>query len=285
MQHTITRLLKVSFVVFFFMIFSPASSVFAASTTLSVSPSEGTFDKEFTVNVVVDGHGDVFNAAQATASLSAQLAIKEVVLGDCGFSFITTPSSSDLSFSGVLLGKKAQKCTVYSATLIPIEKGTGTLSFPKATVRKYGDASNVLSSIKNGSYELTGTVKDDSLKVPTPTGDNYTVIIKLINTSDQPASSQVVSLTPAEAENSFKSTTDKSGNAKFENVKKGVYVIGVEGQKETKILNINGSNHVITFSMKISATSKYFIYIATSILLAIFLMGVIGYFIKKKRNK
>ena len=46
---------------------------FAASATLGPEPQGGSFGKAFSVNMIVDGHGEQFNAAQATVTVSPNL--------------------------------------------------------------------------------------------------------------------------------------------------------------------------------------------------------------------
>ncbi len=79
------------------------ASISAASTTLAASPSAGLYDGPFTVDLVIDGHGDVFNAAQVKVALSSNLAVKNFALGNCGFSFLHVPSANNPSFAGVIL--------------------------------------------------------------------------------------------------------------------------------------------------------------------------------------
>lgn len=119
--------------------------------------ASGSFDRPFQVDVIIDGHGDTFNAAEATVQLSEAVQVEEVVLGDCNLSFLTTPSRGNLSFSGVILSGSAKKCTAYTVMLSPTAKGKASLTFSDAAVRQYGDAADVLSSVKNGSFTLTGT--------------------------------------------------------------------------------------------------------------------------------
>ncbi len=132
---------------------------FAASTTMDLSPQSGSYGKPFTVNLVIDGHGDKFNAAQATVALSPNLKIQNLVLGDCNFSFLHTPTIQTPSFAGVILSSSATKCTVYTLTLVPVAKGNGSISLTKASVRRFGDAANVLSSTHNATYTLTAALK------------------------------------------------------------------------------------------------------------------------------
>jgi|GEM_PF-5962937 len=161
----------------------------AANTVLAASPATGTFQSPFTVDIIIDGHGDVFNAAQAKVVVSLNLAIKNLALGDCSFSFFRTPTVGDPSFAGVLLGSAAQKCTVYTLTLLPLKTGAASLSLRSATVRRYGDAADVLSSIQNGSYTLT--VKE-----------NASPIVLAASTSATPAtfSAAVTQVTPIQSD-------------------------------------------------------------------------------------
>src|SRR5947209_20054927 len=87
---------------------------FAANGTIKVSPGNGTYANSFTINMVIDGGGQSFNAAQAAIKLSQNLAVKDITLGNCNFSFIKTPSVDDLSFSGAILGGSVSNCTLYT---------------------------------------------------------------------------------------------------------------------------------------------------------------------------
>src|SRR5690348_7349389 len=87
------------FVLCLFPLFSIVTKpAFAASTVMGFLPSTGSYSQPFTVNLVIDGHGDTFNAAQATITPSSNLVVKDVMLGDCNFSFLITPGITNLSF-------------------------------------------------------------------------------------------------------------------------------------------------------------------------------------------
>src|SRR5437660_243341 len=104
------------FNVFIFFVFVTPSA-FANTANISLSPTTGSFGKPFTVSVIVNGGGDKFNAAQATVTIPDSIFIQNLITGDCNFSFLQTPTVSNASFSGVLLGSSLQKCTVYTMTL------------------------------------------------------------------------------------------------------------------------------------------------------------------------
>ena len=139
----------------------------AASTVLAASPSAGLYTTPFRVDLTIDGRGDAFNAAQAKVIASSNLAAENLVLGNCNFSFLQTPSAKDPSFAGVMLGSSAKKCTVYTLTLVPNKTGTASLSLTHATVRRYGDAADVLSSIQNGMYTIA-SVSASPVALPLP---------------------------------------------------------------------------------------------------------------------
>ena len=236
---------------------------FAASTTLSVSPQSGSYGKSFPVSLVIDGHGDTFNAAKATVTLSNTLTVKDLVLGDCNFSFMTTPSAANPSFEGAILGGSSKKCTVYTFTLIPTAKGNATISLTKATVRRYGDAVEVLSSTQGGSYTITAAVSTDSQSaqtqgtpVPTPANGLYSVAIKVFSSDNKPVNGATVNLSAVAGSAPLTVTTDKTGTAFFPNIKSGVYAATVEQQKHEvakTILNVRGANHILTLGINIQA--------------------------------
>jgi hypothetical protein len=128
---------------------------FAAGTVLGIAPASGTFEKPFKAAIIIDGHGDIFNAAESTVVLSEGLKVKDISIGDCNFLFTHKPTTKDLSFRGIILKNSAKKCTVYTTTLIPNQKYPGSVSFIHATVRRYGDAKNVLTAVENGEFNST----------------------------------------------------------------------------------------------------------------------------------
>src|SRR5258708_9599806 len=134
---------------FFFISVVLVHPAFATGSTIAPSPSTGSFGKPFTVNVVVDGQGDKFNAAQATVNITSNLKIQDVELGDCNFSFLKTPSVENPSFAGIIISTYSTKCTAYTLTLAPIQKGKTTITLTKGSVKRYGDAKEILSSTVN----------------------------------------------------------------------------------------------------------------------------------------
>lgn len=151
------------------------------TATINVSPSSGSFaiGQQFTVSVVIDGGGQVFNAAQANIALSSNLSIQAFVLtpatsGGCNFTFANnkkTPTALDPSFAGAILNGSSSRCTVYSLVLSATAPGTGTITLTKAEVKAYGEHGEILLSVQNGSYTITSapTPTPTTAPVPTPT--------------------------------------------------------------------------------------------------------------------
>ena len=233
------------------------SGAFAASTTLGMSPQSGSFGKPFSVDLVIDGHGDKFNAAQATVNLSANLKMQNLVLGDCNFSFLTTPSLQNPSFAGVILSSSATNCTVYTLTLVPVAKGNGSISLTKASVRRYGDAVNVLSSTQNGTYTLTAALKapaEPSTNMMNSQNGLYTVVLKISSSQDTPVTPATVLLKQVSGTQQQQATTDATGTVQFSNLKTGIYDATIE-ENNTKvgenIINVSGANHVLMLGINL----------------------------------
>jgi hypothetical protein len=234
-------------------------NVFAADTTIAPSPSKGSFNKPFSVNMVIDGHGDKFNAAQAKVNISSNLIVQNLTLGDCNFSFLHTPSIENPSFAGVIISTYSTKCTVYTLTLAPKEKGKAKINLSNVSIKRYGDAVNILSSVANGSYNLTGVTNTATGQINqvenTSTKGLYTLYLKVFSSGTTPVSDAIVTLNATSARNKHTGITDKIGTAHFSNLQSGVYdaVVTEKGSKvgET-IINVNGTNHVLTLSINLS---------------------------------
>jgi hypothetical protein len=181
------------------------------------------------------------------------------VLGDCHFSFLKTPGTQDPSFAGVILSTYSTKCTVYTLTLVPVAKGNASLSLAEASVKRYGDAGNILSSTQNGSYTLTA-----ALKAPAVRGDQakersqeglYTVELNVLSEKNTPVSNATVILTPVEGKARKQATTNTEGAVHFTNLQAGIYDATIE-ENNTKvgerIINVSGANHVLTLGINIT---------------------------------
>lgn len=240
--------------------FFSSHSAFAASTTMGFSPNTGSFGKSFTTSLVIDGHGDKFNAAQATVNISSNLVVKDLTFGDCNFSFLHTPSVQDPSFAGVIVSTSSTKCTVYTMTLVPIEKGDASITIAKASVRRYGDAVEVLSSTANSSFTLTdaqqsSTILGTQMKNTSQNG-LYTLYIKVTTSGSTPVVNTNVILTSVSTKKQQQVTTDNNGIAHFSNLTSGIYDALVKENfikvGET-VVNINGPSHVFTIGINLNS--------------------------------
>jgi hypothetical protein len=250
-----------------FMLFGLSASLFsfsvqqtyAKSTTIEVAPQSGSFRDPFTVSLVIDGHGETFNAAKATVTVSPTLAITDLVPGNCNFSYLLSPNTNNPSFEGAILGGSAQKCTVYTLTLQGVTKGSGTVAVTKARVLRFGDAVDIFSSVQNGSYTLTGTAKSGNQQtakttIPTPRGNLYTAAITVVSDANKPVEGATVNVQLVSGKPELKTTTDSQGSAVFPDLKPGRYIVIAEKQKQQtppSILVVSGTNHIIPFSLKL----------------------------------
>lgn len=142
--------------IFFFLSIVTIKAVYAATTVMTLSPTNGTYpvNVPFSVSIVINGNGDRFNAAQATVTLSSNLSIQSLFLEDCNFAFINTPTILNPSFVGVLLGTSSTHCTLYTMSLYPSSAGSATITLSNAKVKQYGNGSDVLIGLQNGNFTI-----------------------------------------------------------------------------------------------------------------------------------
>jgi len=134
------------------------------TATINTSPLYGTFsaNQEFTVDLVIDGDGQAFNAAKATVSVSGNLSIKTLSIttapsGGCNFIFANpgkTPTASDPSFAGGILNGSSLHCNLYTLTLQTTAQGTGAITLKNGSVKAYANHNEILLSMQNGSYSI-----------------------------------------------------------------------------------------------------------------------------------
>jgi hypothetical protein len=229
----------------------------AAGTTMAVTPASGSYSKPFTAALVLDGHGDRFNAAQATVTVSAGLAVKDLVLGDCNFSFLHTPTAQSLDFAGVILKGASTGCTVYNVTLVPVTTGRATISLTKASVRRYGDATEVLQGPHPGSYTVTAVANKTAVlgtgTAQPPSDGQYTIILTVVSGKGSFAG-LTVTLNAVGSKEQQKAQTDKEGKVRFSSLSSGVYdavVLQGENKVGESILNVKGPNHLLTLGISL----------------------------------
>lgn len=151
-----------------------------SAPSISASPSTGnkTVGQPFSVDVVINGDGQEFNAARSTISVSSNLEITGVnnPLSDaCNLTYTQTPTTSNTSFAGAIFGASSSSCKVYTMTLTPTNSGTGTITFTNASIKSYEDASEILDNVQNASF----TINDAETPTPTPTLD-FTITNPLV---------------------------------------------------------------------------------------------------------
>ncbi len=140
---------------------------------IGVSPSSATVSAgtPFNVDVIVDGGGQAFNAAQATVAVSSGLSVTGLhnpSSNACNFQYTQTPSVSNPSFAGAIYSSSSTNCNVYTLTLTPT--GDGTVTLTNASIKSYADSSEILSTVQNGTFTV-GT----PTPTPTPSGTVATI--------------------------------------------------------------------------------------------------------------
>lgn len=223
---------------------------------MELTPRTGSFGNPFPVRLVIDGHGEKFNAAQATVTLSPNLAVKDLTFGDCNFTYLRTPAIQNPSFAGGIPGKYATKCTAYTLTLVPIAKGEGTLSLAKAMIYRYPDAASILSAATGATYTLTAALKAPTLTgVQTAQNGLYTVAVTVLS-GKKAVPNATVNLTAIATKTTQQKTTDAAGNIQFTNLQTGLYDVVMSKSKNKigeSIINVNGKNHTLAFSLNLEA--------------------------------
>lgn len=279
---------------------------FAANTVMGVTPYSGTYTVGTPVNVdlVINGHGDTFNAAQATVALSNNLNLTGLTLGDCNFSYVKTPSVSNPAFVGVMLGSSSQKCTVYTLNILPLSTGTGTITLSNAAVKKYKTAQDALASLQNGSFTINPASNGTTSVSVSPTivviepnpSSSYSLTVKAVNADNTPLAGVTVTLDGRQVEpgNNTDSapalqtaTADKDGIARFPDIPQGIHTVVVQHdskQLAKTIFNVDGANHAMTLGIK---SQEQPLDLTIIILGTILVLGIIFFLIKifKGRKK
>lgn len=230
-----------------------------AATTMQVTPGSGSYSQAFTIAITINSD-TAFNAAAGNVSLS-NISVSELIFGNCGFSFVTTPTTSNPSFTGVILGGSSKQCTVYTMTIKPTTTGPGGVAISNASVKEAGTAQELLSSTSDGSYSLTASVTSQATLTPTTApsvggSDAYTLNVKVVSDNSVPSSNSQVVLQPqsGDAEQPIQVATNQDGVATLDNVPAGVYTLSVTddtGKKiSDKVINVSGNQPVLTFGVQ-----------------------------------
>lgn len=164
---------------------TPTPTPTPAPVVIAVSPSSSnvTVGTPFNVDVVVNGGGQIFNAAQATVSLSSNLTVSSLhnpTANACNLQYTQTPSASNTSFAGAIFNGSSTNCKVYSLTIIPSSVGTGTITLTNGAIKSYADASEILTGVTNGTYTITSATP-----TPLPTGSSLLTLDDSIQGTEQ----------------------------------------------------------------------------------------------------
>lgn len=173
------------------------------TATIKATPSAGSVvtGQSFSVDIVVDGGGQTFNAAQAHLTLSNNLIIQSVTSvpqasGGCNFTYVNqglTPTVAHPSFVGAILNGSSTRCTAYTLNLQATGTGTGTISIINGSVKSSVDHSEIFSSVGNASFVIGATASEpiaqsDLLLSPSSasvtTGQTFTVDVR-VNSNGQ----------------------------------------------------------------------------------------------------
>jgi len=257
-------LLAISLLIF--ALYPLTQKVFAAEGTIGFSPSGFAYTPgtPFSVDLVIDAGTDRFNAAQATASVSAMAQISNLILGDCNFAFIKTPTAADLSFAGVILGGSATKCSAYTVVLNPT-RDTTTITLSNASLKRYPDSNEILTFLQNGFYtkkvSIANTINVSQEQIRNPPGNepsptiiptanpilsptlnqlsftpsspsSYTVAVNVLTEQSKPIVGATAIIDPPQyslpnQSITAKATTDKNGLAQFIGISAGIHILKI----------------------------------------------------------
>jgi hypothetical protein len=283
------------------------TSAFAAA--IQITPHSGSLsaNRPISIAVVIDETADAFNAAQANVTLSNNLTVADLVMGDCEFSFIKTPSIQDPSFVGVSLGTAKKNCTVYTLSVLPNGSDPATIALTNGSVKRHGDAKELLTAVQNGNYTvgsenigtiisnlLANNVSSDSLVPVTSAAstietesnlDNYTVSVKVFDTGKNPLANSTVTLQPqlqATDAQVQEIQTNKDGVAEFKNVSPNVYTVRAKHDGDViaeQIMNAQGKQPILTMGLQDEKPSQnpWIPAIAGAVML-----GIVAFFLRSR---
>jgi len=277
----------------------------AGSALIFTSPSNGSYNvgQIFTIDVVIDGGGTAFNAAKAEVSVSKNLSIQEITLGDCGFAFVTTPTIKTPSFVGVILGDSSNKCTVYKLKLQATSTGTGYVILYNGSVKSYKKSLEILLSLKNGAYTInessgaeqalnSNLSQAQQLEQPQNNLTAYNIILNIKNDSGASLPGAIVNIehqgqTKAQGVlQTYTQSSNDKGIVEFFNVPKGVYKVKAQYQGKVlaeTVLNVGGTSKSIMLGIQAKQTFNpaWLILIAA---IVIFILIIIVILFKKHKN-
>jgi len=284
------------FVIFFtvglvFLLFTQRT--LAANGVITVFPQTGNYTngQTFNVSVGINGGGTPFNAAKATVVISPGLSIQNVTIGDCNFAFVKTPTQTDPSFVGVILGGSANTCTVYELKLKAINSGTTGITLFDAAVTSYKGAVKIPLSIQYGRYSITGTAPPISPTEPSPietpvlgTGGIklYDILFTFPLPKNTPLSRLKIVLDPTLSQK--RTVVPTSTTVIFDNVSEGVHTIATlqdDKPVSKQIINVSGNNKNIAFGVGAKKPTPVWMWYTLASIVFICL-GILGVFLYRR---
>lgn len=289
----------------FFAVLSVAKA-FAAGGSISVDPQNGSYKNgdSFEAAISIDGGGNALNAAKADISISENIRVDKLTLGDCGFAFVDTPTTTSLSFAGVILGGSTQSCVVYKLTLKVVGSNNGFITVSGGSIKSYEGAKEIFSNVNNGSYQLSesGNVQNVNKNISpiqppilSINGEKMYTVIYTVDTDTARAQNLTVFLDPDLPTQMQTNVSPLLQDrpilaAVFDNVPEGVHTIEVREKDSivsSEVVNLQGDNREISLGVepKISVFTPANIAFAAVGLIAIIIAVVIGYiFYWKKKH-
>ncbi len=298
----IKKLLPITgFLVLAFFAFTKNS--LAAEASISVVPQSGSYSngQVFTASIKIDGGGVPFNASKANVSVSQNLSVQSLTLGDCGFAFVETPSTSSLSYAGVILGDSSSSCTVYTMSLKVNGSGNGFVFISEGSIKAYKGAQEILEKVNNSSYTFGSSTSTANSVQATPTSAPLTssggfklyTVVYGIAASESDTSDMKVILDPGQPNQMMMSVEALSDNpsvlaATFENVPEGVHEVEVlknDASISKQIVNVEGPSREINLGVTPKPKTPIIWYLTAAIVIILILtIGIAGYILYWKKT-
>ncbi len=276
----------------------------AAGGSISVIPQSGKFvsGQKFQAQIKIDGGGTRFNAAKANISVSDNLRVEGVTLGDCGFAFVDTPSTSSLSFAGVILGDSSLSCTAYTISLRVIGPNSGSVFVTDGSLKSYDGAQEILENVVNSNYTFPSSGDSNTAMQVTPTqqpliSSSGEKMYTLVYTVPSEKESDVKDLSVVLDANLPTQMTSEIAplpsdptvfGAIFDNVPEGVHTVDVLSGSEkvsSEIVNVEGESREISLGVapKPSTTPLLMIALVAVGLITLISALILGYIFYKKK--
>ncbi|HVZ11887.1 MAG TPA: hypothetical protein VG965_02560 [Patescibacteria group bacterium] len=272
-----SKILKQLLLVLVLFVLAGLNDVFAAGGSIRAVPSvlNPTSGESFDVDIVVNGGGVAFNTAKASITVASNLEVRDLILGNCGFSFVVTPTTSNPSFVGAVLGGGIDSCTAFTLKLKLKDANTGTVTVSDGSIVASSDHSQLISVMQGGIYQAQKNQQHAVNLTPLPVIavspsskstnsvtngpiqtelNEYTLLVTYLDANEHPIYGAKVSIANSPATG----TTDYNGHAVLAGIQSGVNTLNVQKNNKnvSEIISLSGSNPVVSFSIKDGATTN-----------------------------